>query len=251
MTERREWGWGHSRKTSPQRRRDPGRHWRCWVGGRRRGKLEVLSLEVPHQLSSPDSLASTSAAAARRKAAAAAQVKSISPSAPGLFLLACSPENTFLSSALQQPIRRPQTTPNGAQNLFAQSASQLWATWRGTRAEQGALPPHLPLEQGSLASHFSLTDSSGKSRQEVGCRQLLRQVGSWPWEGTLVAGEEWRFFLRCRLCRCTCATRMEQGRRAGRRGRSPRPMLMSWSTAPLACAHSVTVWLRGARCNFP
>ena len=142
------------------------------------GNLEVLSLKVLPQLSSLDNLASTSAAAVRRKATAAAQVKSISPSTLAQFLLACSPENTFLSSALQPPIRRPQITPNGAQKLFAQSTPQLWATWRGTRAEQRALPRHLPLEWGSLASHSSLTDSSGKSGQEVGCRQLLLHAGS-------------------------------------------------------------------------
>ena len=39
MTERLEWGWGHSRKTSPKRRRDPRRCWLCWVGGWWRGKL--------------------------------------------------------------------------------------------------------------------------------------------------------------------------------------------------------------------
>lgn len=191
------------------------------------GNLEVLSLEVLPQLSSLDGLASTSAAAARTKVTAAAQVESISPSTLALFLSACSLENTFLFSAWQWPIRRPQTSPNGAQNLFAQSASQLWATWRGTRAEQRALLPHPPLERGSLASHSSVTDSSGKSEQEgaAGSFSCKQEVGleKEPW--WLVRSEGSPFAAgSAGVCLCH---QDGEGRRAGRRGRNPRPMLRS------------------------
>lgn len=250
MTERLERGWGHSRKTSPKREGllEEADVAEKVAGGV--GNLEVLPLRhspsslhlmawpPPQQLLEEEGHSSCSSRA--HLSIYPCPVPLSLQSWKHLSLLCLATAN---KEAPDQPKRGPESVCPGclpAVGHLERSKSRTEST-----------PPHTRPWSGDPWLPSSLTDSSGKSGQEgaAGSFSCKQEVGleKEPW--WLVRSEGSPFAAGSAgvsLCH-----QDGEGRRAGRRGSNPRPMLRSWSTAPLACARSVTAWLRGTRCNFP